>query len=82
MCIFTDIRIAYMFHKGLVCGFCPFRTLSVFVWSYFFPPSFKAGPREMIPHINMAKYKFVFKKVENIFNGQHCVNGYFRYFGD
>ena len=38
-CIFANIRIAYMFHKGLVCVFCLFRILSAFILKPFFPPS-------------------------------------------
>lgn len=59
-CSFIHIRTAYIFHKGPVCGFCPCKMLLYFfgVCVFLHPSNLDQG--EMLSHINLAKYKFVF----------------------
>lgn len=61
-CVFANIRIAYVFHEGLVYGFCPSELILHLFWDYFFPLFFKLRLRKMFPHVNIAKCKFCLKK--------------------
>lgn len=61
MYLFT-LKFPRQVHKGLVCGIMHLELFCIYFGTIFFFHSSNQNQGEMFPHVNIAKYKFVFKK--------------------